>query len=124
MMRTNPSMAVRLDHAVGELVAGVPAAISAATAGLDRDARALVDIAERLRLALGPPPVAPRFEARLGARLAGLAPETAVPWARRRPSRLLVTGAVGSAVGVGVGVTAYAVWRTARRGTAHRFPYR
>ncbi len=123
-MRTNPSMAVRLDRAVGELVAGVPAAISAATAGLDRDARALVDIADRLRLALAPPPVGSRFEARLGARLAGLAPETAAPWPRRRPSRLLVTGAVGSAFGVGVGVTAYAVWRTARRGTAHRFPYR
>lgn len=123
-MRTNPSMAERLDRAVGDLVAGVPAAISAATAGLDRDARALVDTADRLRLALAPPPVGPRFEARLGARLAGLAPDTMVPWPRRRPSRLLVTGAVGSAVGVGVGVTAFAVWRTARRGTAHRFRYR
>ena len=61
--------------------------------------------------------VAPRYEARLGARLSEAA---ATPWVLRHPGRLIVTGAVGSALGVGV--TAYAVWRSTRRssGVAHR----
>ena len=60
--------------------------------------------------------VAPRFEARLGARLSGV---SGTPWILRRPGRLIVTGAVGSAVGVGV--TAYAVWRSR---TSHRLLHR
>jgi hypothetical protein len=36
------------------------------------------------------------------------------------PSWLLLTGAASSAA-LGVGVTAYAVWRGARRGPLHRF---
>jgi hypothetical protein len=71
--------------------------------------------------------VAPRFEARLGTRLATAGPTSpsrdAVGWALRHPGRLIVTGAVGSAVGVGV--TAYAVWRSSRRTTAtHRLLHR
>ena len=70
-----------------------------------------------------PPPVAARFEARLGARLSGAAtPRDAVAWALRHPGRLIVTGAVGSAVGVGV--TAYAVWRSSRRTQSGWFLHR
>jgi hypothetical protein len=122
-MRPNQSTAQRLDRAIDELLAGVPAGGAAAMAGLEGGARAPLDTAGRVRLAVALPPVAPRFEARLGARLAGLAPgRDAVPWAFRHPGRLIVTGAVGSAVGVGV--TAYAVWRSTRRGSTHRLRYR
>ena len=122
-MRTNPSTAQRLDRAIDELLAGAPSGAAAAVAGLEGRARNPVGTADRVRLALTLPPVAPRFEARLGARLAGLAPvRDSVPWALRHPGRLIVTGAVGSAVGVGV--TAYAVWRSTRRGSMHRLRYR
>ena len=121
-MRRTPSVAERLDRAIEELVAGTTPAASAAVAGLDPGGRSLIETAGRLAVALTPPPVAPRFEARLGARLAGLSPPAGTPWALRHPGRLIVTGAVGSAVGVGV--TAYAVWRSTRRGSAHRFRYR
>jgi hypothetical protein len=121
-MRTTPSVAERLDHAIDELVGGAPPGLSAASAGLDRGTRVLVETADHVRSALAPPPVAARFEARLGARLAGISPPSGVPWPLRHPGRLIVTGAVGSAVGVGV--TAFAVWRSTRRGSTHRFPYR
>src|SRR5687767_4479852 len=122
-MRTNPSSAQRLDRAIDELLTGVPSGAAAAVAGLDGGARTPLDTADRVRLAPGLPPGPPRFEARLGARLAGLAPgRDTMPWALRHPGRLIVTGAVGSAVGVGV--TAYAVWRSTRRGSTHRLRYR
>ena len=118
-MHSPGSMAERLDHALDRLAAGASPGTAAAGAALDPDGRALVDTAVRLCAALVPPPVSPRFEARLGARLSGVAPpRDTVGWALRHPGRLIVTGAVGSAVGVGV--TAYAVWRTTRRGSAHR----
>ena len=118
-MQTPGSVAERLDRAVDQLVAGARPGTAAATAGLDAAGRALVETADRFRLSLVPLPVAPRFEARLGARLSGVAPSRdAVGWALRHPGRLIVTGAVGSAVGVGV--TAYAVWRSSRRASAHR----
>ena len=122
-MQTPGSVAERLDRAVDQLVAGARPGAAAATAGLDAAGRALVETADRFRLSLVPLPVAPRFEARLGARLSGVAPSRdAVGWALRHPGRLIVTGAVGSAVGVGV--TAYAVWRSSRRASAHRLPRR
>jgi hypothetical protein len=122
-MPTTPSMARRLDRAIDELLAGVPASVAAGIAGLDGRAGTPLATADRLRLALSSASVAPRFEARLGARLAGLRPgREAVPWARRHPGRLIVTGAVGSAFGVGV--TAYAVWRSTRRASTHRLRYR
>jgi hypothetical protein len=72
-----------------------------------------------VRHALVTPPPSTRFEARLGARLSGAGPmRDGVGWAFRHPGRLIVTGAVGSAVGVGV--TAYAVWRTSRRSSGQR----
>ncbi len=118
-MHSPGSVAERLDHALDQLVAGATPAVAAAMVGLDPGARVLVDTADRLRHSLVPPVVSTRFEARLGARLAGVAPSRdAVGWALRHPGRLIVTGAVGSAVGVGV--TAFAVWRTSRRASARR----
>jgi hypothetical protein len=122
-MQTPGSVAERLDRAVDQLVAGARPGTAAATAGLDAAGRLLVETVDRFRLSLVPVPVAPRFEARLGARLSGVTPSRdAVGWALRHPGRLIVTGAVGSAVGVGV--TAYAVWRSSRRASAHRHRHR
>jgi hypothetical protein len=122
-MQQIPSVAERLDRALEQLAGSARPAVAAATAGLDGDGRSLVELAERVRTALPTPPVAPRFEARLGARLSGAAaPRDAVAWALRHPGRLIVTGAVGSAVGVGV--TAYAVWRSSRRSPSGRFLHR
>jgi hypothetical protein len=122
MMSSTPSVAERLDRAVDLLIHGSPPAAAAAAAGLDAPRRPLVEGAAVLRRSLPLPSVAPRFEARLGARLAmpgaGRPDLLPVGWARRHPGRLIVTGAVGSAVGVGV--TAYAVWRSSRR-AAPRF---
>lgn len=122
-MHQIPSVAERLDRALEQLAAGARPEVAAATASLGAETRSLVHLADRVRTALPAPSVAPRFEARLGARLAGAAsPRDAVGWALRHPGRLLVTGAVGSAVGVGV--TAYAVWRSSRRTQAARFLHR
>jgi hypothetical protein len=122
-MQQIPSVAVRLDRALEQLDAGARPAVAAATAGLDVDGRALVAVADRLRSALRMPPASPRFEARLGARLSGAAvPRDGRAWALRHPGRLIVTGAVGSAVGVGV--TAYAVWRSSRRAHSGRILHR
>jgi hypothetical protein len=121
MMSSTSSVAERLDRAVDLLLAGHPPASAAAAAGIDASRRHLVDGADRLRRALSVPSVAPRFEARLGARLAmpAASGHDPVAWARRYPARLIVTGAVGSAA-VGVGVTAFAVWRSTRRPAAAR----
>lgn len=115
---THPrSMAERVDRAVQALLDGASAGQAAAMAGLGDDARPVVGAAHVAGAALAAPLVSPRFEARLGARLAGVGH---APWILRHHGRLLVTGAVGSAVGVGV--TAYAVWRSSRRPApmAHR----
>ena len=119
-MRQPPSAAERLDRAVDGVLDGLSPVAAAAAAGTEPANRPLVRLADELRSALAAPPVAARFEARLGARLASAtAPRDPVAWARRHPGTLIVTGAVGSAVGVGV--TAYAVWRSARRsGSAAR----
>lgn len=123
-MSDSPSTAERVDRAVFQLLGGAPVGAAAAAAGLAPGDRRVVEIAEALRAALTPPPVGSRFEARLGARLASAVARDPVGWALRHPGRLIVTGAVGSAVGVGV--TAYAVWRSGRRtaGPAHRLLHR
>jgi len=119
-MSPHPSAAERLDNAVDALLDGASPAAAAASAGLESPGRRLVAIADSVRATFPVPPVAPRFEARLGTRLASAASgRDPVAWAFRHPGRLIVGGAVGSAVGVGV--TAYAVWRSSRRGSgAHR----
>jgi hypothetical protein len=106
-MSDRPSRAERLDRAIDALLAGAPPPVASAAAGVPEPDRSLVRAAAGLRAALAASLTAPRFEARLGARLAGVEP---APWILRHPGRLIVTGAVGSAVGVGV--TAYAVWRS------------
>ena len=122
-MHSPGTAAERLDRALEQLAAGTQPGTAAATAGLEPAARSLLVTADRVRRALVAPPVSPRFEARLGARLAGVAPpRDAIGWARRHPGRVIVTGAVGSAVGVGV--TAFAMWRTSRRASALRFRHR
>jgi hypothetical protein len=115
-MTTRPTPAERLDQAIDAVIAGSPAPVAAAVAGVSPTERPLVDAAASLRATLAASLVAPRFEARLGARLAGVG---GAPWILRHPGRLIVTGAVGSAVGVGF--TAYAVWRSR---TAHRLLHR
>jgi hypothetical protein len=119
MMSSTSSVAERLDRAIDLLLGGTTPAVAAVSAGVDSHRRSLVDGADLVRRSLPLPPVAPRFEARLGARLAMPGPaRDPMAWARRHPGTLIVTGAVGSAVGVGV--TAFAVWRSARRTPASR----
>jgi hypothetical protein len=112
-MSKAPSAAERLDRAVDGILGGLSPSIAAAAAGTDAGTRRLVALAAELRTTLVPPPVGSRYEARLAARLAPDPSRDPVAWALRHPGRLIVTGAVGSAVGVGV--TAYAVWRSSRR---------
>jgi hypothetical protein len=124
-MRQHPSAAERLDHALDGLLDGLSPNVAVAIAGTPATSRPLMLLAHDLRAALAAPPAAPRFEARLGTRLAAMSQPTRDPvaWALRHPGRLIVTGAVSSAVGVGV--TAFAVWRSTRRaGAAHRLLHR
>lgn len=119
-----PSLAERLDWAVDALLDGAVPVGAITRAGLGTADGSLVDVAGRLHDSLPVTAAGTRFEARLGARLAASAVGPApVAWARRHPGTLLVGGALGSAVGVGV--TAYAVWRSGRRaGGAHRLLHR
>ena len=123
-MSPHPSTAERVDRAVDGVIDGLSPSVAAASAGIDPAGRQLVALAAELRASMAAPPVAPRFEARLGTRLATTGGQRdPVAWALRHPGRLIVTGAVGSAVGVGV--TAYAVWRSSRRASgAHRLLHR
>jgi len=109
------STAERLDRAIDDVLDGASPSRAAATARLEPADRPLLRAAGALHGGLAIPLVSPRFEARLGARLSGIG---SAPWILRHPGRLIVTGAVGSAVGVGV--TAYAVWRNSRRSAPHR----
>lgn len=122
-MSRQPSAAERLDRAVDGVLDGQSVPVAAAAAGLDPSVRVLLGMAADLRASLHVPLASPHFEARLGTRLAPTASRDALGWALRHPRRLIVTGAVGSAVGVGV--TAYAVWRSSRRApSAHRLLHR
>jgi|SRR5579859_4271350 len=105
----------RLDRALDALLANGAAGGHAALA--EQELRPLLAAADRLRLALGPVPVSPRFEAKLASRVSRRRRGVTVPI--RVPTWLLVTGAASS-VAVGVGVTAVAVWRGTRRGPTHR----
>ena len=100
-----PSPAERLDRAVDSLLNG-------RLATSERELAPLLDTADQLRLALAPVPVSARFEAELARRVA--ARRRTRPFDLHVPTWLLLTGAVSSAA-VGVGVTAYAVWRGSHR---------
>lgn len=93
------------------LLAGGEPATAVAAVG-DPDLRAPLEAAAALRASLVPPPVGVRFEARLGARLAEATRSRR--GALHSPARILVMGAISSAA-VGVGVTAFAFWRSNRR---------
>jgi hypothetical protein len=105
--------AERLDHALDALLA------DAAPAPLDPALGPLLMTARRVRAAVAPVPVAARFDRRLAARLTR-PPSRSLPehWLHP-PAWLLVSGAVSSAL-VGLGMTAYAVWRGNRRSALHR----
>ncbi|MDQ3688620.1 MAG: hypothetical protein M3406_01015 [Chloroflexota bacterium] len=122
-MSKAPSAAERLDRAVEGILDGHSPQIAAAGGSVDLREHPLVELASDLRTWLVRPPVAARFEARLALRLATEPAHDPLAWALRHPGRLIVTGAVGSAVGVGV--TVYAVWRNSRRAAgAHRLLHR
>ena len=107
------STAERLDRAVDRLLSG-------ASPSLDGEFRPLMRTGSALAAALRPLPAGERYAAELWTRLARPAPGGRITAAlagivsRRPPSWLLVTGAVSSAA-VGVGVTAFALWRGSRR---------
>lgn len=101
----------RLDEAVDALLAGDRAP------RVDAALRPAITVAELLRTTLTPVIPGARFQAALAERIHGGGTLRAVAATTR--GRLLAAGAVSSAVGVGV--TAYAVWRTSRR-HAHAAP--
>jgi hypothetical protein len=121
-MTERPSRAEQLDAALDSIISN-PSSRTPAVA--DPALRPLVSLAGDVAAALPRPLVAPGFEARLGSRLADTAqPRDPLAWALRHPARVIVTGAVGSAA-VGVGITAFAVWRGRRHpAAAHRLLHR
>jgi hypothetical protein len=115
------SVAERLDDAVESVLEGQPPTV-------ESDLRPLVAVAAVTADALRPIPPSARFEARLAARLGQegavrRAADRVTSFTRRelaQPGRLLAAGAVSTAA-VGVTVTAFAVWRSARHpAPAHR----
>ena len=104
--------AERLDRALDTLLADRNIAEHAA-APSEHELAPLLATADRLRLALGPVPVSPRFEARLASRVSHR-PRGFIPGVEL-PTWLIVTGV--STAAVGAGVTALAVWRGGRRGS-------
>jgi hypothetical protein len=104
----------RLDEALDALLAGERPRPDAALAP------AFV-AAERLRATLAPVPAGLRFQVALAERLSdpGIGARAVRAFTHGARRRLLAAGAVSSAA-VGVGVTAYAVWRTSRRHAPHR----
>ncbi len=114
------STAERLDRAVDRLLSGSAQAI-------DQELGSLLRTGSALASALRPLPAGDQYAAHLWDRLARPTPGHRLSRAlaelaahRRPPSWLLVTGAVSSAA-VGVGVTAFALWRGSRRPAARGF---
>jgi hypothetical protein len=118
MPRTAPSStAERLDRAVDHLLNG-------SSPVADRELEPLLRAGTALAAALRPLPAGERYAAHVWDRLARPTPAHRLSAAvaelasrHRPPSWLLVTGAVSSAA-VGVGVTAFALWRGSRRPAA------
>lgn len=116
--------AERLDHALDGLLAVTPARPGPVPGG-DQELHRLLVTAGRLQHALAPVPISSRFEARLAHRLGstGRLPSGRSPWWLHVPGWLVLTGAVSSAA-VGLGVTAYAVWRGRGRTLTRRMGVR
>jgi hypothetical protein len=107
----SPSAAERVDRLVDAALAGAPTPATG-------DLRHLAALASTLGEALAAVPPGADFESHLAARLAEAADgRRAIGMLRHRG--LLVTGAAVSSAAVGV--TAFAVWRSTRRQSAHRF---
>ena len=106
--------AERLDSALDALLAeGAPAPGDPALGPL-------LLTAERVRWAVAPVPAGARFQERLGVRISRAQHRPRPGRWTHPPAWLLLSGAISSAV-VGVGMTAYAVWRGNRRSALHRF---
>ena len=108
------SPAERVDRLVdAALTSGAPPALPAG------DLRHLATLASTLGDALAAIPPSTDFESHLAARLADAADRRRAIGMFRHRGRLLVTGAAVSSAALGV--TAFAVWRSTRRQSAHRF---
>ncbi len=103
----------RLDEAIDALLAGERAPV-------DTQLRPALTAAELLRSTLTPVPPGTRFQLALAERIhaPGLGERALRAVTGSVRGRLIAAGAVSSAA-VGVGVTAYAVWRTTHR-AGHR----
>jgi hypothetical protein len=111
-MRLSP--AERVDRMVdAALATGAPHRSAPA------DLRPLATLASTLRDTLTAVPLSEGFDSHLAARLADAADGRRAIGMLRHRGRLLVTGAAVSSAAVGV--TAFAVWRSTRRQSAHRF---
>lgn len=106
--------AERLDHALDVLLAD-----EAPSPG-DPVMGPLLLTAERVRWAVAPLPAGTRFQERLGVRIARAQRRPLAGRFLHPPTWLLLSGVVSSVV-VGVGMTAYVVWRGNRGSTLHRF---
>jgi hypothetical protein len=93
----------------------------AGTPGVVADPGRMTGLIASVADALPPIPPGAGFESRLAARLAASAAGRRASGLLSHRGRLLVTGAAVSSAAVGVGVTAFAVWRSSRRQPAHRF---
>src|SRR5919108_5255092 len=113
---TLPTRAELVDRVIDLVLAGNDPGVAAGAVG-DASLRPLARAAAALERALVPVPPSVRFEALLGTRLAHLRLVDRASRAIQRPNRLLVGAAVSSAA-IGVGVTAFAVWRSARQHAA------
>jgi hypothetical protein len=105
--------AERLDHALDVLLAD-----EAPPPG-DPAIGPLLLTAERVRWAVAPVPAGARFQERLAVRIARAPHRPPAGRWLHPPAWLLLTGAVSSAV-VGVGMTAYVLWRGNRRSALQR----
>ena len=107
--------AERVDRMVDAILA------PAVTPGTTGASSPLAGLIASLADALPPVPPGAAFESRLAGLLAEAAARRRAFGMLRQRGRLLVTGAAVSSAAVGVGFTAFAVWRSSRRQPAHRF---
>jgi hypothetical protein len=110
---TDRTPAERLDHALDALLA------EAEPAHADPEMRPLLVTALRVRRAVAPIPSGARFQRRLAARISRAPRRPMLERWLHPPAWLLLSGAISSAA-VGLGMTAYAVWRGNRRSSLQR----
>jgi hypothetical protein len=108
--------AERIDRLVDAVIApgATPGAVSP-------ELRPMAGLIASVADALPAIPPGAAFEVRLARQLSEAAARRPGFGPLGQRGRLLVTGAAVSGAAVGVGVTAFAVWRSSRRQPAHRF---